>query len=145
MVYTNNMKKTPNIFRLLFAIILIMGAVVNAIMLISTPELYSEFASDSFLPIYKQFWTSIVYPNLTIFVGFVILLELTIAIFLCSKGKTVKTGLLLAAIFMLALVPFWWFGASLLNLAFAVVFIWLSHYSYPTNMWDFIRGVIGKK
>ena len=136
------MKKTPNFARLLFAIIFIMGATANAIMLISIPEMYSEFASDSFLPIYKQLWASAVYPNLGILVGFVILLELTIAVFLLSKGKTVKTGLVLAAIFMLALVPFWWYGASLMNLFFAIVLIWLSRFSYPVNMRDFIRGII---
>jgi hypothetical protein len=45
---------------------------------------------------------------------------------------------------MLTLVPFWWFGGSLINLIFAFVFIWLSRYSYPMSIAEFIRGLIRK-
>jgi hypothetical protein len=141
----NDMKKTPNILRLLFALIFILGAVANVVMLIASPELYSEFASASFLTIYKQLWFSIVYPNLGLLLGVVILLEGMIAIFLLSKGKYVKIGLLLATMFMLVLVPFWWYGGSLMNLIFALIFIWLYRFSYPTTMWESIREILGKK
>ena len=62
------MMKIYNIIRLLFGVIFILGAFANTYMLITMPEVYRDFAADSFLVIYKQLWQTIVYPNLSVFV-----------------------------------------------------------------------------
>ena len=128
------MKQTKNILRFAFAIIFLMGAIANAIILLLKPDAYSGFAELSFFPLYRLLWAQLVFPNIHLFVGFVVILELVFTVFLIAKGVVVRIGLLLAASFMLFLIPFWWSGSSLINLVFALILLWLSCSCYPLSM-----------
>ncbi|MBN1996665.1 hypothetical protein JW935_03865 [candidate division KSB1 bacterium] len=139
------MKKSLNITRFIIAILFLTGAMINTIFLISSPHVFKEFAVDAFLPIYKQLWSSLVYPHLTVFVGLVALFELSLTILLLSKGVKVKTGFILATVFMPTLVPFWWFGFSPVNLVFAIVFVWLSRFCHTESIGDYFRGIFAKR
>ena len=128
------MKRTKDIVRFAFAIIFLLGAIANAIILLLKPDAYSGFAELSFVPLYRLLWASLVFPNIHLFVGFVVILELVFAALLLAKGLAVRIGLLLAASFMLFLIPFWWSGSSLINLAFALILLWLSSSRSPLSL-----------
>ncbi|MBN2554647.1 MAG: hypothetical protein JXA97_01805 [Anaerolineales bacterium] len=125
------MKPYHEIGRIVFAVIFLLGSIANSIILVTNPGLYHGFADLSILPFYREAWTRFVIPHPVFFVGLIILFELGLAFSLLYKGLYVRLGLLLAAIFMLFLVPFWWSGGGLLNLIFAVLLLWLARYSYP--------------
>jgi small-conductance mechanosensitive channel len=130
------MSKTYSILRSIFAVVFFMGAIANTIMLLTVPEIYRDFAADSWLPIYRQWWTAYVFPNTQFFVGLVIVLEIGLGCLLLSRGIGRRIGFLLGAGFMLVLVPFWWYGGALINLVFAFVFLWLQRleqFSIPAS------------
>lgn len=134
------MKRYKNIFRIAFAIIFLLGAIANAVILFLKPDAYSGFAELSFIPLYQLLWTQLVFPNIHLFVGLTVVLELTFASLLLAKGMAVRIGFFLAAAFMLFLIPFWWSGGSLLNLAFALVLLWLSTSSYPLSAKELFKA-----
>ena len=133
------MKQTKNILRFAFAIIFLMGAIANAIILLLKPDAYSGFAELSFFPLYRLLWAQLVFPNIHLFVGFVVILELVFTVLLIAKGVVVRIGLLLAASFMLFLIPFWWSGSSLINLVFALILLWLCSSCYPLSMKELLH------
>jgi len=134
------MKRYKNIFRFTFAIIFLLGAIANAIILFLNPDAYSGFAELSFIPLYRLLWAHLVFPSIHLFVVLTVVLELTFAFLLLAKDTAVHIGLLLAAAFMLFLFPFWWSGGSLLNLAFALILLWLSTSSYPISVKELLNG-----
>ena len=133
------MKQYKNIFRFTFAIFFLVGAIANAIILILNSDVYSGFAELSFLPLYRFLWEQLVFPSIHFFVVLAIVLELTFAFLLLAKDTAVHIGLLLASAFMLFLFPFWWSGGSLLNLAFALILLWLSTFSYPISVKELLN------
>ena len=116
--------------RVLFAVIFLLGAIANSMILITNPGMYQGFADLSIIPFYREAWMRYVIPNLPFFVGLTIVFELALSFSLLHKGLYVPLGLLLAAIFMLFLVPFWWSGGGLLNLVFSLLLIWLLGFDY---------------
>jgi len=137
------MKKAPNLIRFALAVIFILGALANITMLITVPDTYRDFAIDAFFPFYRQLWDSLVYPNLWIFVIGIVLFEIYLAVLLLSKENKVKLGLWLSTAYMVALIPFWWFGGALINVAFLIIFIWLTRFSYPMNIKEFFKSALG--
>jgi hypothetical protein len=134
------MNKVQNLLRLTFAVIFVVGAAANVYMLVFVPDIYRSFSDASFFPFYRQLWAAYVFPNIQFFVGFVALMEVGFAALLLYKKRGPQVGLPLAAAFMLFLVPFWWLGGSLINLVFALVFIWLWRFEYPHTIPDLLRG-----
>jgi hypothetical protein len=135
-----SMNEVKNVLRLVLAVIFAVGAAANANRLSADPGAFSDFASVSFLPFYRTLWTAWVFPNIQVWVGIVIVLEAVIALLLLWKGRLPRIGMLLAAAFMVFLIPFWWLGGSLVNLAFALVFAWLLRSEYPDTIPDLLRG-----
>jgi len=133
------MKKWNEIGRLGFAVIFLVGAVVNAVIVTSNPGIYSAFADLSFFPVYRRLWSSLVIPYIQFMVGLVVLFETIIALLLLLKGQAVRVGLLIGGIFMMFLFPFWWAGGSLLNLVFAALLVRLSTFSYPSSVIALLR------
>jgi hypothetical protein len=134
------MNRYKNVFRFTFAIIFLVGAIANTIILFLKPEAYRGFAELSFFPLFRTLWADLVSPSIHLFVGFTVILEMTFAVILVVKGMAVRIGLFLAASFMLFLFPFWWSGGSTLNLAFALILLWLSSFSYPLSMKELFNG-----
>ena len=131
--------KVPDIARLAFAIIFLLGAVANAAIGIFAPSTYETFADASIISLYEELWTSIVYPQMRLFLLLVVALELSMAWLLLSSGVRVKAGLILALGFVLGLVPFWWQGGAVINLLLALPLLWLLRYDYPRSIPELIR------
>ena len=131
--------KAPDIIRLAFAVIFLLGAVANAAIGIFAPSTYETFADASILPFYQQLWNGLVYPQMRLFLLPVVILELTMAWLLVSSGVRARIGLLLALGFVLGLVPFWWQGGALINLLLALPLLWLLRYEYPRSIPELIR------
>ncbi|MFN2290773.1 MAG: hypothetical protein ACK2UC_06260 [Anaerolineae bacterium] len=131
--------KAPDITRLAFAIIFLLGAVANAAIGIFAPSTYETFADASILSLYEELWTTIVYPQMRLFLLLVVALELSMAWLLLVSGVRVKAGLILALGFVLGLIPFWWQGGAVINLLLALPLLWLLRYDYPRSIPDVIR------
>jgi hypothetical protein len=134
------MKKHRDIIRFIFALIFLLGAIANCVILIVNPQVYAGFADLSFIPLYRQLWTSFVIPDLYLFVGLAILFELMFAVLLLAGGMDARIGLVVAAVFMLFLFPFWWYGGALINLVFALILFWLSSFSEPVSIKEWISS-----
>jgi hypothetical protein len=55
----------------------------------------------------------------------------SVSFLLLGKGKKPKIGLILAALFCLVLVPFWWNGGAIINIILLFVILWLLRFKYP--------------
>ena len=126
--------------RIIFAVLFLLGAIANAIILIINPDMYRGFADIAILSFYYEAWTRYVNPNLPLLVGLIVAFELFLFFSLISSGLFVRLGLLLAASFMLFLVPFWWSGGGLLNLVFFLLLMWLSRFEYPVSAIQVLRS-----
>lgn len=132
--------RLPDIVRLLFAVIFFLGAIANTAMASFSPSLYEHFADTALLTFYTDLWQDLVYPNIRLFLIPVILLELAIAWLLLQSRMYVKGGLLIALLFDLFLVPFWWQGGGIANLLLALPLAWLLRFHYPLTIQDILRG-----
>lgn len=132
--------RLPDIVRLLFAAIFFLGAIANTAMAILAPSVYESFADAALLTLYTDLWNDLVYPNIRLFLIPVILLELAIAWLLLQSRIYVKAGLLIALLFDLFLVPFWWQGGAIANLILAVPLAWLLRFDYPLTIPAILRG-----
>lgn len=132
------MPKLSQLFCWIFAGFFLVGALANAVMLFASPEIYRDFGAVSFLLLYKRLWQDVIDPYIQVFVSLVIVFELALAILLVGKNGWVKIGLSPGTVFMLFLVPFWWFGGSLINLVFAAILLWLTRFSYPDSLMDWL-------
>ena len=128
------MKRLQDISRSLFSIILLSGGIANTIIVLTNPDLYSGFADLSLLPLYQQLWVNLIIPNLQFMIGLVVMLEWLIAVLLLGKRFAVKLGSVIGGVFMVLLIPFWWSGAGILNLVFALILFWLATSEYPSSV-----------
>jgi hypothetical protein len=128
------MSNWSEIGRIVFAIIFLLGAIANIVIVISTPEMYSGFADLSILSVYHSLWSRIVMPNLQFFIVSIAVFEFLIAILLLTRMLYVRIGMYLGIIFMLFLFPFWWSGGSIINLVFAFLLLLLAFEDYPRSI-----------
>ena len=131
--------KIANVVRIIFGFVLLAGAVTNAFLALTQPEIYTSFADTAIVPVYRELWQSLVMPYLGFWLGLTVLFELTMGILLLSKGVWVKGGLVAAILFFLLLVPFWWEGGAGINIVFAVIVVLLLRYDYDASVIDLIR------
>jgi hypothetical protein len=131
--------KIANIVRIIFGFVFMAGAVVNAFLALTQPEVYTTFADTSIVPVYRELWQSLVVPHLGFWLGLTVLFEITTGILILSKGVWVKVGLTLAILFFLFLVPFWWEGGAMINIVFALLVALLLRYDYDDSIIDLIR------
>jgi hypothetical protein len=89
---------------------------------------------------HTDLWQDLVYPNIRLFLVPVILLELAIAWLLLHSKNYVKFGLVVALLFDLFLVPFWWQGVAISNLVLALPLAWLLRFPYPLTIMAILRG-----
>jgi hypothetical protein len=131
--------KVANIVRIAFGLILVAGAVANAVMFLSQPRIYDAFAEGAIISLYRDLWRSLVLPHLGLWLALVIAFEISAGILILSKGIWVRVGLLAGILFCLGLVPFWWYGGALLNVAMAVALAWLLRYDFAASVVDAAR------
>lgn len=128
-----------NILRTIFASFFLIGAFVNGTTAFLMPEIYASFAQNAFFPFYTDLWASLVYPHIQLWILLVVLFELALCALLVSKEGRTRTGLLVAAVFMFLLVPFWWNGASLFNVWFGLTMVWLSRTEFPQTIGELLK------
>ena len=129
-----------NILRTIFSVFFLIGAFVNGTTVFLMPEVYASFAQDAFFPFYTHLWASLVFPHIQLWILLVVLFELTLCVLLLSEGVRTRTGLLVAAVFMFLLVPFWWNGASLFNVWFGLTMLWLSRTEFPQTIGELLKN-----
>jgi hypothetical protein len=70
------------------------GAVVNAIYLAMGSDYYAHFADASPFAFVRDTWHSLVLPNQVLFIGLLIIFELTVSVLILSGGRRTQVGLL---------------------------------------------------
>jgi hypothetical protein len=129
-----------DIIRLVLAIAFFAGASVNAYLALGVPEVYEEFADFAFLRVYRSLWRGMVLPRLRLWIALVILFEIAVGVLLLTAGPYARSGLILAALYTAFLVPFWWGGGGLINIALFVLMLWLLRFEYPESITSLIFG-----
>jgi hypothetical protein len=128
-----------NLIRCIFSVIFLAGGIMHIYLITSSPALYESFADFSFLEVYTSMWHSIILPNLSIWVSVLIVFEFAVSILLLNRDPFARIGFILAAIFILFLVPFWWNGGAIINIVFFIVVVWLLRYRYPRSIPALLR------
>lgn len=123
-----------DVIRLLLAVAFFVGAAANAVMILTAPDIYEGFADLSFLRFYRTLWRGVVLPRLGLFLALVIIFEVIVGVLLLSRGPYAQLGLILAAGYAAFLVPFWWGGGGLINIALFFLILWLLRFSYGESI-----------
>lgn len=129
-----------DVARLLFALAFFIGAAANAAMLLTSPDIYEDFADLAFFRFYRSLWRSLILPRLGIWVTLVIAFEVALGVLLLAADPYAHLGLILAAAFALFLVPFWWGGGALINVVLLALLIWLLRFDYPEGVLSILFG-----
>jgi hypothetical protein len=129
-----------DIIRLVLAVMFFLGAAANAVMLVTTPDVYEGFADLSFLRFYRTLWRGVVLPRLGLFLALVIIFEIMVGVLLLSRGPYAQLGLILAAGYAAFLVPFWWGGGGLINILLFLIILWLLRFGYSESIPSLVFG-----
>jgi hypothetical protein len=129
-----------SVARLLLAAAFFIGAVANAVMLLTSPEIYDGFADLAFLRFYRTLWRRVVLPRLSVWVPLVVAFEVAAGTLLLAPDPYARLGLILAAAFTLFLVPFWWGGGALVNVLILALILWLMRFEYANSIVAFLFG-----
>ncbi|MVT08734.1 hypothetical protein [Chitinophaga tropicalis] len=95
----------PVLGRMCMSLIFIGASVVNAVISISHPEIYSTYADVAALQIYVDFINGFFSRHITTFILFIAAGQVLIGLALVWKGLPEKLGLAGAIIFLLAISP----------------------------------------
>ena len=63
-----------------------------------------------------------------------IVFEIVVGVLLLAAAPYAQAGLILAAIYSAFLVPFWWAGGGLVNIALFFLMLWLLRFGYPESI-----------
>jgi len=129
---------TRNVFALLF----FAGAGAHIYLVSACREVYDSFADLAFLRCYTSMWRTLILPHLTLWVVALIVFELTVAVLLTLRGRAVTIGLVMAGLFVLFLIPFWWSGGAVVNVVLFVPIVWLVFQEFPRSTWQRISEVL---
>jgi hypothetical protein len=95
------------IARIIFGILYLGGAAANlALMLINSPASYNAFADESLIPFYREAWTAVAVPNMSLFVPLLIVFEIALGVLFLIGGRFLKLALAGGILFCLGTVPF---------------------------------------
>lgn len=94
-----------NAGRLIFGLIFLLAACINAWMAIYQPSAYLEYGKLAFLDFYKEFIYGFFARNTGMFVMLIALGQLAISIGFFMNGKLFRPAILGAGVFLLAIVP----------------------------------------
>lgn len=100
----------PQAGRIVFGVFfLLMAWGVNFPMMLYDPSLYPAAGANSFIPLYRWFFTRVLALNPLPFILLLIAFETAIGLLTLSKGRHVKLGLGLGALFCLGIA---WIGVE---------------------------------
>lgn len=89
--------RATRIFVGIFFLVMALG--VNGSLLFTAPESYVQMGSDALLPVYRWFFTVVMAAAPAPFVVALILYETTAGLLILARGKWVRVGLIMAAVF----------------------------------------------
>jgi len=123
-----------------FALVFFAGAGAHVYLITARPEAYESFADLAIFGFYTSLWRTLVLPHLTLFVVVLIVFELALALLLTLRGRAVRVGLVLAGLFVLFLIPFWWSGGAVINILLLVPIVRLLFRDFPRTTWERISA-----
>ena len=90
-------------------LMLVFGAMVNAVYLVTDWDSFAEFGEMSQFAFVRETWASLVAPNTGVFIGLLIVGEATAGILVLCGGRWMRAGLELLIGFHIGLLFFgWW-------------------------------------
>ncbi len=87
-------------------LMIVFGALVNAIYLVVDPDYYGPFADQSPFPFVRETWESLVVPNAGFFIGILIVFEAVTGVLILSGGRRTQLGLLALIAFHIGQLAF---------------------------------------
>lgn len=116
-------------------LLIVFGAVVNAVYLVVDPAYYVDFADASPFAFVRDTWESLVVPNTSFFITLLIVFEAVVGAMILSGGRRTQAGLVALLAFHVGQLAFggvMWIWAPVM-----LVTIWLllqaERRSYPTR------------
>jgi hypothetical protein len=107
----------------------VMGLVVHGLLVITNPEGYVRFAEHALLPFYRQ-------------IGLFLILEVTLAVLILSRGYWAKVGILGAILFLIGITPL---GFDVMpNLLLAAALVYLLTQDFPRDAITMLRDRRGR-
>ncbi len=94
-----------NFVRKIFGTSYLIVALANLLMLMLNPEIYGELANHTIFHIYKAGWENFVAPNLNVFVGLLIGVEVLLGGLFLASRNFLRTALFFSIIFQLFIFP----------------------------------------
>jgi hypothetical protein len=120
----------------------VMGLVVHGLLVITNPEGYVRFAEQALLPFYRQIGLFVTEPNPRAFGIVMLILEVTLAALILSRGRWVKVGILGAILFLVSISPL---GFDVMpNLLLAAALVYLLTQDFPRDAFTMLRDRRGR-
>ena len=121
----------------------VMGLVVHGLLVITNPEGYVRFAEHALLPFYRQIGLFLTEPNPRAFGIVMLILEVTLAVLILSRGHWVKVGILGAILFLIGISPL---GFDVMpNLLLAAALGYLLTQNFPRDAFTMLRDRSGRR
>ena len=120
----------------------VMGLVVHGLLVITNPEGYVRFAEHALLPFYRQIGLFLTEPNPRAFGIVMLILEVTLAVLILSRGYWAKVGILGAILFLIGISPL---GLDVMpNLLLAAALVYLLTQDFPRDAITMLRDRRGR-
>jgi hypothetical protein len=129
-----------DVLRLILALLFFAGAIANAVILLTAPDIYEGFADLSFFRFYRTIWLGFILPRIGLWITLLVIFEIVTGVLLLASGRYAYFGLALAAGYTALLVPFWWGGGGIINILLFGVMVWLLRFPYPESIPALIFG-----
>ena len=116
-------------------LMIVFGAVVNAIYLVVDPSYYAGFADSSPFPFVRDTWESLVVPHMSFFITLLIIFEAIVGALILRGGRRTQVGLIALMAFHVGQLAFG--GVMWIWAAVMLVTLWLllraERQSYTTH------------
>ncbi|HJY43753.1 MAG TPA: hypothetical protein VJ301_03975 [Propionibacteriaceae bacterium] len=115
----------------------VMGLGVHGFLVIRNPEGYVGFAEQALIRWYRQIGLFLTTPNPRAFGIVMLILEVTLAALILSRGRWVKVGIVGAILFLVGISPL---GFDIMpNLLLAAALVYLLTQDFPRDAWTMLR------
>lgn len=121
----------------------VMGLGVHGFLVITNPQGYVGFAEQALLPLHRRIGLFLTEPNPRAFGIVMLVLELTLAALILSRGRWVKLGVVGAILFLVGISPL---GFDVLpNLVLAAALVYLLTREFPRDAVTMLRDRRGRR
>jgi hypothetical protein len=115
----------------------VMAIGIHGWWVISNPEGYVTFAEQALLPFYRQLGVLLTQPHPRAFGIVMLVLEVTLAVLILSRGRWVKVGISGAILFLVGISPL---GFDIMpNLLLAAALVYLLTQDFPRDAFTMLR------